>query len=362
MPQIKNNVCFLLCFLIVGCDNSSTEINIPLAPIKAIQHTTISEEWIEQERNLSGYLRPIKISNLSFNVSGKILDISVHVGDKVTEGQVLATLDPIEFEYRLNQVKAELASARSEFNAQKEHYQRQKLVFEKKIINKSAFETALSKFEQAQSAVTLSESSVALALRDLNNTVLRAPFNGVVTQRHVEKYEEVTSRESVVEIQGQEQLEVAFLVPSNLIGEISQGDNIAIRIPTVGKQKYLAHITKIGMKSDLRGAYPVSAKINKPAPGLHSGMAADVMLTLSHRSAGIVLPESAVIIAPNGNKQVFIYDAKQQKVYARTVSTQFKNSNTVAITQGLNPGDIVCTAGSEFLREGQTVTLYQAVH
>jgi len=336
-------------------------VQTPIAePIKAIKYITIKPEVSSLERKLSGYIRAVKRSDLSFQVSGQLLALHVEVGDQVTVKQPLAVLDPAPYTFRLQQAQAELASANAQFRKSKENYFRQQSVFEKKIINKNAMESALAEYEQAQSSVKLSQSKVALAQRDLTNTELKAPFSGIITRRDYQSFEEVSARQSVLEIQGVDNFEVSFLVPSNLIGKISQGGEINVRIPVLGDDKYLATITKLGFKADVRGAFPVSATLVSPGKTIKSGMSADVFIDVSQKNEIILVPESAVIIAANNEQRIFVFDSKTQQVHARAVETKLVDINTLKVLTGLSAGEIICIAGSEFLRDGQVVSLYQS--
>jgi multidrug efflux pump subunit AcrA (membrane-fusion protein) len=147
-----------------------------------------------------------------------------------------------------------------------------------------------------------------------------------------------------------------------MISSIELSDNISLTIPIINDLPQGAKITKIGIKSNMRGAYPVSAELDNTQSTIHAGMAADVFIQSKLKTLGIILPESAVFIAANGDEQVFIFNPKNNQVSPRTITSQLININQLLITSGLKANDIVCTAGAEFLRDGQQVTLYQATH
>ena len=363
LPKTRYNCCkplalIISLILVSGCSEVVEEKVLP-EPIKSIKYLKINPKISSIERKLSGYIKAVKRSDLSFQVSGQLLTLNVEAGDHVDKNQPLAALDSAPYEFRVQQAQADLASADAQFKKSKENYARQKSVFEKKIINKNAMASALAEYEQAKSAVSLSESKLALAQRDLTNTVLKAPFSGIITRRDFQSFEEISARESVFEIEGQSEFEVSFLVPSNLIGKIDQGSKLSVRIPVLGESKQQAVVTKLGFKSDVRGAFPVSATIDSPLKDIKSGMAADVFIDVSHKNEIILVPESAVIIAANNDETIFVFDSKNKQVHARKVTTEVVDINTVKVTSGLLADEIICIAGAEFLRDGQVVNLYQ---
>lgn len=350
----------VLTIYLTGCEKSIEIKEDAIAPIKAIQYLVVQPQKIKQQRKLSGYTRPIHLAELSFKVQGQLTQIKVEVGDTVIKDQPIAVIDATPFQHKLVQAKAELASANSGLKEKSENYQRQKHVFEQKLINKNSMDKAQAEFEQAQSLVLLAQAKVSLSQRDLTNTTLRAPFSGVITRREADQYEEINSRQVIMEIQDPNQLEVTFLVPSTLLGALKQADEVAINIPSVNVSNQIARISKIGIKSNTRGAYPFSAKLEETTSQIHSGMAADVFININHENLGIILPESAIIMDSNGDEQVYLFDAETQQVFPHKVTTQLLNSNQSLISSGLKAQDIVCTTGAEFLRKGQHVTLYQA--
>ncbi|WOH38171.1 efflux RND transporter periplasmic adaptor subunit [Thalassotalea fonticola] len=350
---------FFSLLLVSGCDDV-VEAEAVSEPIKAIKYLQINPEISALERKLSGYIKAVQRSDLSFQVSGQLLSLNVEVGDHVEVEQSLAILDPAPYQFRVQQAQAELASANAQHKKSKENYLRQKSVFDKNIINQNAMDSALAEYEQAQSSVQLSASKLALAQRDLANTVLKAPFSGMITRRDYQSFEEIPARQPVLEIQGERDFEVSFLVPSNLIGKIRQGSKLNVRIPVLGDTRQQALVNKLGFKADVRGAFPVSAVIQSPDQNIKSGMAADVFIDVSHKNEIILVPESAVVIAANNEEQVFVFDNKNNQVHARTIVSQVVDMNTLQVTKGLSSGEIICVAGAEFLRDGQVVSLYQA--
>ncbi len=358
--MIRRYSLIIFTIILFGCDTPPPETKEAVAPVKAIQYQVIKPQTILQHRKLSGYISSVNQSKLSFKVQGQLTQIYVEVGDSVTEGQPIAAIDATPFQHKLAQAKAELASANAGFKERSENYQRQQKIFKKQLINKNSMDKAQADFDQAQSLVLLAQAKVSLSQRDLKNTVLRAPFNGVITQRKVAQFEEINIRQVIMEIQDPNQLEVNFLVPSSLVDALKQTDAVSIDIPSAKVRKQLARINKIGIKTEIRGAYPFSAKLAKSNDQIHSGMAADIFIKITHQRLGVILPESAVVMAPNGDEHVYLYDDKTQQVFPRKVSTSLLNANQLLISSGLNAQDIVCTTGAEFLRKGQHVTLYQA--
>jgi membrane fusion protein, multidrug efflux system len=352
--------CLLLALMsLAGCQDDAVALQ-PSAPIKAIKYFTVETNHGSQERKLSGYLRATNLSELSFQVSGQVRSLKVKVGDRVKRGQPLAVLDAEVYQFRLRQAQAELASASALLKERKENYERQKLVFGKKFISKNTLEKAEADYQQADSSVSLAESKVSLAMRDLLNSEMKAPFDGVITRRDVEAFEEVAGAQSIMEIQGEMGLEVDFLVPSSLLSALPKGAKLNVRVPAISDEKLISEVSEVGVSADMRGAFPVRALVEAPSSSVRAGMVADVLISVNHETHSILLPESAVIVSADGKDKVFVYNSETQQVHSKIVQTSVVDVDTLKVTKGLKAGDVVCTAGVEFLREGQVVSLYSS--
>lgn len=351
-------VLVLTAMALTGCQHDTK--TVASDPIRAIKTIEVHANNSIQGRQLSGYIRAADQSKLSFQVSGQVQKIHVNIGDEVREGQSLALLDPQAYQFRQRQAEAELASARVELKEREDNFHRQQQVYRKKFISKNTLERAEADYQKAQSAVNLAESKLSLASRELRLTDLKAPFDGVITRSDIEPFEEVTTRNVVMELQGRGGLEVEFLVPATLLKSISRGGAVQVVIPAVDERSFSATIVEQGVSTDMRGAFPVRALIQAPGAALHAGMAAEVLLPVVNAGNLIRLPESAVVAADDGQQQVFVYDGASGQVHARAVETRLLDSESIQVISGLKEGDIVCIAGAEFLRDAQSVSLYQS--
>ena len=310
-------------------------------------------------RVLSGTIRPIEFSQLSFQVAGNVSELTAQVGDEVQKLQQLASIDQQAFELKVRQASAGLNNQQAQLKQRHDRFLRQQRLFTQQLINQQAFEQALSEFEQAKTLVEQAKVSLQLAQRDLANTKLRAPFSGIITSRYIEPFQDIKTGQAIFSIQNKQHLEVAFLVPSNLFSHISRGQRVKVSLSDTSTP-INATIEKIGVDAELSGAFPVSATLeSNHSFNVQAGMTANVSLSIVERKESITVPESAVVITPSDTQQVFVYDAQAGVVRAVTVQSEISNTHTVKITSGLNGGEHICIAGAELLSAGQQVPLYQ---
>jgi RND family efflux transporter MFP subunit len=360
VPQKHCRALFLILSLaLLACTPSDEPQSAATTTVRSVKTVTASRYAAGKTRVLSGYLQAGRITDLSFQVQGQVLEVLAAPGDQVVEGQLLARIDPNPFELRVKTAEADLQRARADLRESAEIYQSQKRVYEQQYISKTTFERASAEFSRAESGVSSAESRLALARRDLAHTRIKAPFDGVITKRSLEPFQMVASSIAVFEIQGESELEVSFLLPENLADKVLIGTRIEIAHPDAAQLPIPAVITERSIKTDTKGSFPVVASVIEPPPGLLAGVAVEVRLTEQATNEHILLPEAAAAVDETGQHYVFVYLPQSSTVTRRPIIRNWHSEDRITVHSGVSEGDIVVVAGVEFLRDGQAVEVYR---
>ena len=141
---------------------------------------------------------------------------------------------------------------------------------------------------------------------------------------------------------------------------MKRGSKAEVAIPALGLNGLSGVVYELALRADNRGAYPITVVLETTETGVQSGMTAEVTIELAGNGSGVLLPGSAFIVDENGGYAVFRYDAAQSLVMHTPVIAALAGVNQLEVIEGLSPGDIVCIAGVELLRDGQQVSLYQS--
>jgi len=343
--------------LFSGCaEEASDAFQAPL--VRAVKTIEVNGGASKRTRVLSGYVQAVQFAELAFQVGGQVLEVRVTPGDKVDEGDVLARIDRKPFEFRVTTADAELGRARAELKERHENYLSKQRVFEKDYISRSTFEIAAAEYAKAQSGVQLAESNLGLAKRDLANSMMTAPFDGIVTKRLLEPFQMVSGSATVFEMQGESELEVVLLLPGNLVESIAIGDTVTVSIPTADLEGLSAIVSERSIQADTKGSFPIVATLVDPSPGVLAGMPAEISIARKAAEARIVIPDTAVAVDESGQSYVFVFRPDTSTLEKTQVSRErFSNTETL-IVSGLEDGQRIVVAGTEFLREGMTVSLY----
>ena len=343
---------------LIGCEEQAP----PVAEnVRAIKTIVVSEQGAGQQRRFPGILEAVDTSSLSFEVPGNTREIKVDVGDRVTEGQDLATLDDTPFRLNVDAAEAEVSRAKANLAEKKTDFDRQSTLYKKDWVSKAAFDQAKAAYDSAASQVDYAISKLNLAKRDLDKAVLRAPFDGVIAAREADPFQEVARGQTIFEIYVEGAMQVALSVPETSIRFISLGTPAKVSFPSESVPHQEGRVSEVGTVASEANAFTVKVTLVDPPESLRPGMTAEAAMLLGSEEteASFLIPLSA--IAPGedaGRGYVFVFDPESSTVRKTAVTGGGGvRDNRVLIRDGIVAGDIVAVAGVSFLRDGQKVKL-----
>ncbi|MBU2968689.1 efflux RND transporter periplasmic adaptor subunit [Pseudoalteromonas sp. C2R02] len=355
--------CLTLMILTIGLFGCSKPEVTQEQVIRPIAWTQVQLSNLDQVRRLSGIIQPVEATNLSFQVGGKVDTVKVKLGDAVTRGDTLAMLDKRSFIFSQQSSQANLQKAKSALVEAKNEFQRYTELSKQGLVSKSGFDNAQAAFQSATSAVNLAKTQLDISTKDLNDSQLKAPYNGRITKRSIEPSMQITPGQTVFEIEGEDGLEVQIMVPETLIRDLSTGNKMQIHYPAFPELTGDGTVTEIGTRAQTANAFPVTVLIDSSVVGLRAGMTAEVDFTFEgvgrtgYRGQTFRLPLSAIGAGSGQSSYVFVYDEKTQTISKRVIQTENIIDNQVMISSGLKTSEIIATAGVSFLRNGQKVRL-----
>jgi RND family efflux transporter MFP subunit len=331
--------------------------------IRAIKTITVSEQASGKLRDFSGVVEAADRSSISFEVAGNVQKVNVDVGDRITKGQVLATLDPEPYQLTVAEINAELVKARDNVTKTEAEYNRQKRIFEQGAGAQRRVEVSEFNYKAAKSAVDFQIARLNNAKRDLNRTVLRAPFDGAIANRYIDPFNEVARGQKCFDIFEFTGMEVAISIPEDAIDEINMDQKGEIRFPVFADRTYNGRVTEISKVAGTANAFPIKLTIADPDQRIRPGMTARVTLLLGgdDQKAAYLVPLSALTQSGDTTKGfVYIYDSQTSTVKKTQIESGSVRGDNVVITGGVKEGDIIAVAGVSFLEDGQKVKLMKS--
>ncbi len=351
----------VLVITLFGCEQA------PPSPeqIRAIKTITVAEPVNTGKRKFSGVVMATEYTQLSFEVTGNVQSVNVDIGEKVSKGQQLATLNPKDFTLDLKAATADLGKARAGVEYKLIEYKRELSIFEQGAGSQRQVDRAKYQHRVAQAAVKLTLAKVKLAKYDLSKTVLTAPYNGHIAQRMVEPYMEVHVGQAVFRLDAEGSMDVQLGVPETVVNFLSVGTAAAIKFPSTFEQSLIGEISYLGSAAGKDNLFPVKVAMHTQPEMVSPGMTAEVTLTINNegQKQGYLIPPVAItpIVGVAQQGYVYVYQPKTSTVKKVQIKIAGGQNNMGNVYEGLNPGDVIAVAGVSFLAEGMKVKLMQEI-
>jgi len=345
---------------LASCDSRQSE-QVPDLPIRAIKYMTIGETVSEDQRTFAGIVEAGANSKVAFEIGGRVLELTVRVGDVVAANQLLARLDPHPYELQVTQAQNSVEQAIATEADARAKYTQQKILLEKQFTTRTAFDSALANLKNAEGQVGIAQSQLALKNRESERTQLIAPFGGRVAERFIEAYEEVTPGQPIFSLQTEGEDRVAVSIPEQLIPRISIGQPVTVSFPAIERATTTGSFTEISPVAGAGNAYPVKIRLDSEPENLRAGMTAEIKVNLEMQQTGdaFSVPIGALKGSADGPSQalIYVFDEDNGVVRERPVKVVGVNGNRPQIIGDIRAGEIIATAGVGYMFDGMQVRL-----
>ena len=356
----------------LGAACSTEEPRPPEEPQpRPVKHVEVVAQGGARTRTFTGFAKADVRAEFGFRVAGTVQRIHVDEGDVAAEGDLIAELDPVDFEISLREGEASLTEAKAQAVLADSDFRRAQQLFERDNISQGEFDSALAKRESAQTRVESVEQQLRQATQQVAYTQLRAPTGCNIVEVRVEEGESVQAGAPVVEIITGEMPQVEIAVPEMVIADISQGEPARVRFLAVAQRMFPGRVKTVGVvPAEGLTTYPVTIELEQSWEQLvgrsglspiRPGMAIEAQMQFGSDDDPMrhVVPSNAVL-ADGGGKFVYVFavgETSTGTAQRREVETGRLLAEGIEVIQGLVDGDKVITAGLNQIREGQPVRL-----
>lgn len=291
----------------------------------------------------SGTVEAYRTIPLTFQVQGIVQQVLVQEGDRVRKGQLLAVVDPADYE---NVYRASLAK----YQQAKDAYDRLKTVYDQGSLPEIKWVEITTGLEQAR-------SSMEIARNNLNKCRLYAPEDGFIGRRNIEPGQSTLALTTApLELVKIEQVYVKVPVPEQEVNRLCVGQQVNFNVAATGNQMYTGKITNISPVADMFSrTYAAKILVSNPSYTLKPGMVCDVKIPLSANGTSLHIPYRAVTTDDNDRAFVFVVNINTHRVSKRLVQVGQYAGSDVEVVAGLQAGDLIVLDGKEKLSDNQQV-------
>lgn len=345
----------LLCVALVltGCSRSEKAPE----PVRSVKLVSVGASAGASGQEYAGEVRAQVESRLGFQVPGKLLSRKVQLGERVRKGQVLAEVDPQDYQLAAGAAQAQLRSAQAQLDVSKADFDRFESLFRQGFISQAELERRRAALTAAQSQWEQARSQAQVQGHQAGYARLLASHDGVVTAVDAEEGQVVSAGQSIVRVAQLGAQDAVFAVPEQTISSVKLGQAMQVLWPA-GQQQWAARVREVAASADpVTRTFIVKLAMPKDAV-VPLGSTVHVLATGGHTTAhALTLPLTALRQQGEGSA-VWVFDEAAMVVRSQPVKLGTVQGNDVQIVQGLQAGQKVVVAGVHVLAEGQKVSVY----
>lgn len=320
----------------------------PPATVSATEARAI--QW-QPRLTAVGSLSAVQGVDVSNEVAGIIETINFESGQAVEEGEILVQLDD-------DREQAELPGLEARANLSRANLERTRSLIERELTSEENLDTALSQLQEAESAVASLKATIA-------KKAVRAPFDGVLGIRQVNKGQFLPAGTPIVTLQHLDKLYADFTMPEQYLDRVAAGQPVEVKVSTWPERTFHGEINAVSVKVDVSSHnFAVQATIDNPEKLLRPGMFADVAVLAGGRRDVVAVPDTAISYSLYGDA---IFVVKQSgtndegdavlAVEERFIKVGQTHGGWTEILEGVEAGERVVTAGQLKLRDGASVEI-----
>lgn len=344
----------------VAAAATPTETVVQLAPGDVVR---VARRELAETLAVSGTLKAVDSAQVKARVAGELIGLKVREGDSVAAGQVIARIDPIEYQSRVRQAQEQADSARAQAEVAQRTYDNNKALVDQGFISRTALDTSQSNLNAALSTHRAALAAVEMTRKSLDDTVLKSPIAGQVSQRLAQPGERVAVDARVIEVVDLSRIEVEATVAAADSVAVRVGQRATLQIegsastdPKNGERSVGASVVRVNPSAQAGSrSVLVYLRLDR-ATGFRQGLFAQGAIDVG-RSEALALPLSSV---RTDKPAPYVQMVADGRIVHRAVDTGLRgqvDGQTMVAVRGVDEGAVVVTGSVGTLREGTAVRL-----
>ena len=341
----------------------------PAVEVKLTVATLQSSAQTNAVLTASGYVVAQRKADVASKGTGRLVFLGVVEGDKVTTNQIIARVDDSDIKAQLDQAKANLKLTQAELKDAENNYKRQKALLESGSASQMEFDASEYRYSKVLAAIDVAKAQVQGAEVAMENTLVRAPFNGTVLTKNADVGEVVAplgagvnSKAAVVTMADMNSLQVEADVSESNIEKIEPNQECQITLDAYPGHNYAGFVDKIVPTAD-RGKATVMVKVGfkNYDKRVLPEMSAKVLFLkeamkseMENEKPNLIVPKTAVV---NRKGELIAFKVREEKAVQVNVTTGKDFGPYIEITSGLESGDEVVENVSSDVKDGVKVKI-----
>ncbi len=340
--------------LLSGCSRQEAQPE----PVRAVKVVTVGEQALQSQGWYAGEVRARVESRLGFRVAGKLAQRAVDAGQRVTAGQLLAAIDPQDYQLSAQASQAQLVAAQTQRDVAFADYKRYESLRSQGFISGAELERREASLKAAEAALVQARSQSQVQANQVGYARLQATAAGVVTALEAEVGQVLAAGQPVLRLAHDGPRDAVFNVPEQAVQAFRVGMPMQAQLVS-GGEGLKGRVREVGASADpVTRTFAVKQALDA-SERLPLGATVNVQVPLQAAAPqAIALPTTALRQEGEGSA-VWVLDESSMTVQPQKVTLGPVQAQQVVIASGLKPGQKVVVAGVHVLSPGQKVTLYR---
>ncbi|MBQ9091531.1 MAG: efflux RND transporter periplasmic adaptor subunit, partial [Anaerotignum sp.] len=304
--------------------------------MRSVEVMTVGKGEIASQFAYTGKAAASRQVSIVPTVPGKVTDFNFDVGDEVTKGAVLFTVDTIDLNNSLRAAEAGYHVAKLARDNAKNTYENNKLLYDEEIISKAEFDQIKYGYEAAEAQLASTQVQLDTLKKSIADCTVTSPLTGVVTQRNVEIGGFASAASPAYVVMDLSVIKVEVGVSEQVLNTIKIGDKVDVTMTAVSELPLEGTVSTVSPAAGQTGMYTVKIELDNAKGLIKAGMMAEVNFTAESAEDTIVLPRNAVITKED---ETYVYVVENGAAKKVNVELGIEAADTIEITKGLKDGD-----------------------
>lgn len=267
----------------------------PAAAAPSLDTFVVQAERAPRERIWDGVVEAVNQATLSAQTAGRVVELPYDVDDYVPAGAVVVRFTDVEQQAAQRQAQAQLAAAQASFREVQADFERISGIYQRKLVAKAQLDAATARRDGARAALEAAQAGARGSAEQVDYTVIRAPYSGILTRRHVQLGESVRPGQPLVSGLSLGQLRVQVDVPQSDIAAIRERRAAAIVLDGGARRIAAREVVAFPYADPQTHTFKVRIELPEQETGLHPGMTAKVAFAVGEAER-LLVPESALVL------------------------------------------------------------------
>jgi RND family efflux transporter MFP subunit len=300
----------------------------------------VEQRVLPKEAAFEAILEAVNQSTVAAQAGGRIVELSFDVNDLVPKGSVLLRIDETTQRAQLDAAQAELLEAQARSSEAQAEFARIKEVHAKDLVSRSELDRASANLKAAQARLDATQARLKQAEEQLEYTVVRAPYAGIVTKRHVEIGETVAVGQPLMTGFSLQQMRAAASVPQSLLDGVRKQGKARVILTALGDRELPAtRLTFFPFADPVSHTFTVRAELPPDQDGIYPGMFAKVLFEVGTEER-VLVPAEAVVYRSEVTA-VYVMGADGRVALRQVRAGRLREGNMMEVLAGLEAGEQV---------------------